>query len=441
MRYLHLCWAVPAATAVAIWWVVSVLANYQSGLAFGSEIFGYASVASDVMKAAIPFGVAALLIKGYRMAGASLAVMWLACTLWSLSSAMGFVSLHNRSMTDSRGQSVEAYTMLRDQIARLEDRRAKTEAVRPESVISSEIASLLRTPGAGGCTVINGPVTARICPQVDALTKELGHAKSASWLDGRLDELRQEMTSITKVSSVDPRNEIAASIMGVGTAAFTEKLAIFFAVMMELVTAIGFWAVWRAFAGTFWKPSAAPRAFAPAIIPRQAYTPSLTLPRKPEQRVQAAVPETPAPTPEPDGPGTPVTEPETKPDDTPETKDNVVTLYEPPVNPREERRRKKEIIDRQNRALVSAYVDECLDTEAPEAQIVLTAKGGHLSGGTAGDAIYTDFRRWCRDNGESPVGRNHYGRFIGEFVDRARNSKGVVYGAVIRAAVAKRRVA
>ena len=205
MRYLHLFWAVPAAAAVAAWWAVSVSANYESGLALGDVIFAYASVASDVMKAALPFGVATLLIKGYRLAGVSLAVMWVACTIWSLASALGFVSLQHKSMTDSRGQSVEEYTLLRDQISRLEDRRAKTEAVRPESVIQSEITALLRTPGAGDCSVVNGPVTARVCPQVDALTKELGHAKSASWLDGRLDELRMEMKSMTKVSSVDPR--------------------------------------------------------------------------------------------------------------------------------------------------------------------------------------------------------------------------------------------
>src|SRR5690606_34999282 len=200
------------------------------------------------------------------------------------------------------------------------------------------------------------------------------HAKSASWLDGRLDELRQEMKAVTKVSSIDPRNEIAASIMGVGTAVFTEKLAIFFAVMMELVTAIGFWAVWRAFAGTFWKASAPANRMPAPIMPRKPYTPSLTLPVRAETHAVTPTPEPSAPAPAPDDGGTPVAEPEAKPDDTEHKPQNVVNLYEPPVNPREEKRRKKEIIDRQNRALVSAYVDERLDTATPSAEIELTAK-------------------------------------------------------------------
>lgn len=183
------------------------------------------------------------------------------------------------------------------------------------------------------------------------------------------------------------------------------------------------------------------RKIAPVIIPRKPYTPSLTLPVKPATPTVTETPEPPASTPGPDDSGTPISEPETKPDDTIPPENNVVTLYDPPVNKRDEKRRKKEIIDRQNREIVSRYVDERLDTEASSAQIRLTAKRGHQAGGTAGDDIYTDFRRWCRDNGENPVGRNHFGRFIGEFVDRARNSKGVVYGAVIVTPAAKKRAA
>jgi hypothetical protein len=185
------------------------------------------------------------------------------------------------------------------------------------------------------------------------------------------------------------------------------------------------------------------RKVAPAIIiPRKPYTPSLTLPVKPVTPIVTETPEPPASTPGPDDSGTPISEPESKPDDTVQPENNVVTLYDPPVNKRDEKRRKKEIIDRQNRALVSAYVDERLDTAVPSAEINLTSKGGWKAGGTPGDVIYTDFRRWCRDSNHHAVGRSHFGRFIGEFVDRARNSKGVVYGAVIIAqATAKRRAA
>lgn len=186
---------------------------------------------------------------------------------------------------------------------------------------------------------------------------------------------------------------------------------------------------------------AAAKPIAP-IMPRRQYTPSLTLPVKPDvQKAAESLQKDPEPPTAPDDGGTPLTEPETKPDGTEQQPQNVVNLYDPPVSKRDEKRRKKEIIDRQNRALVSAYVDERLDTASPSAEIELTGKGGWKAGGTAGDDIYTDFRRWCRDSNHHAVGRSHFGRFIGEFVDRARNSKGVVYGAVIRSAIAKKRAA
>ena len=183
------------------------------------------------------------------------------------------------------------------------------------------------------------------------------------------------------------------------------------------------------------------RQKAVVIVPQEVDTAPLTLPVKAEAPAVTVDTEPTSPAPDPDGGGTSVTEPESKPDDDVQAETNVVTLREPAVSKRDEKRRKKEIIDRQNRALVSSYVDDRLDTGSPSAEIELTQKGGWRAGGTSGDEIYTDFRKWCRQNECHAVGRSHFGRFIGEFVDRACNSKGVVYGAVIVAAAAKRKAA
>jgi hypothetical protein len=123
--------------------------------------------------------------------------------------------------------------------------------------------------------------------------------------------------------------------------------------------------------------------------------------------------------------------------------DNVVNLYDgvKPVPKREKKRLKKEMIEREGRSLVQAYVEERLDTSSPDAELVLTAKGGHKSGGTTGDDIWKDFRHYCKEEQTLTFGKSHFGRFIGEFVERARNSKGVVYGAVIAQPIAKRKAA
>ena len=447
MRYLHLIWAVPSIFAIGVLWLVSAWANYQSGVAWGSDAFGYVSVSFDVMKAALPFAAAALAIASFRLVGGLAASMWAACVAWSLISAIGFVSLNYNSMTDQRGKTLEDRQALTAQISRLEDRRSKVETVRPESVVSSEITALLRTPGAGDCSVINGPVTQRICPQVDALQRELGHAKSASWLDGRLDELRGELKHMEMITSVDARNDIASSLIGIPASKFTMGLAVFFAIALEAITAIGIWVISRAFSAMFWKPAEslqkaaesrpvsvaihAPRrpAGLPDVIEKAQAKPQLEAPVEPE-------PETP-----PDGDGTPA---ETTPDVTVPEPTTVVNfpIQTPPkqLSKREKAKQKKQRVEQENRALVESFVVDRLDTDVPRAQIELTSKGGHSGGGTSGDDIYQEFRRYCRSRGVPGVGKSHLGRFIGEFVDRARNHKGVVYGAVIRAEQ-KRKVA
>ena len=284
------------------------------------------------------------------------------------------------------------------------------------------------------CTDATLPDSRAFCTELFALKSEHASVKKRESLEQQV-QASEGPTKKTLIHDVFAQAEWLSSLLGI-----SEKTA-------ATIIILGSWLVLLVcrdtgilIANPPRRVKATAKPVAP-IIPRKPYTPSLTLPVKSATPAVTETPEPPAPTPAPGDGGTPVAEPETKPDGTVPQETNVVTLYEPPVKKRDEKRRKKEIIDRQNRALVSAYVDERLDTEAPSAQIVLTAKHGHQSGGTAGSDIYADFRRWCRDSGENPVGKSHFGRFVGEFVDRARNSKGVVYGAVIRTAIKARRAA
>jgi ATP-dependent DNA helicase RecQ len=49
-------------------------------------------------------------------------------------------------------------------IERTEQQLGRLGIPRAEGIIQAEIDALLRTPGADGCTLINGPVTEKICP-------------------------------------------------------------------------------------------------------------------------------------------------------------------------------------------------------------------------------------------------------------------------------------
>lgn len=127
--------------------------------------------------------------------------------------------------------------------------------------------------------------------------------------------------------------------------------------------------------------------------------------------------------------------------------ENVVTIagdpYEPEkrVSKRDIKRAKREQQDSQLRSIVERFVGERLDRTDPKARLKLTARGGHQSGGTAGEIVYTEFKKFCRDIGVPIVGRNHMGKHIGEFVPRAKNAKSVVYGCVVMSRAKQRRAA
>jgi hypothetical protein len=248
MRFFNLLWALPATLAIGAIWCVSAYANYSFGLSLGSDLFGYASLAVDVAKAVILFGAFAAIAHRHYLASATLMAIWVCCSLWGIASAIGFVSTHYATMTDNRGKTAEEWTQLESQIASLKERRKSVSAARPEGVVQSEIDGLMRE--VESCAVINGPVTRSLCPKVDRLKAELANAKSASWLDGRLDELRKEMKITAHVSSVDPRADALAGILGLASPMLAKGLAGFFALMMELITATGLWAVWKAFGAT-----------------------------------------------------------------------------------------------------------------------------------------------------------------------------------------------
>jgi hypothetical protein len=163
-----------------------------------------------------------------------------------VASAVGFVAINHNTVTDTRGKGVEEWSQLETQIANLTERRKQVSTARPEGTVQAEINQLLRAPGVGNCLVINGPATREICPQVDKLKVELENAKSAAWLDGRLDELRGEVRKSDRVTSENPFADLAGGLLGVVATKVTTGQALWFALLLELISGPGLWAIWSA---------------------------------------------------------------------------------------------------------------------------------------------------------------------------------------------------
>lgn len=292
-RYINinLFWLVPASLAIIALFGVSAKANYDFGLSLGHPLFGYASLASDVTKIVALFAVFSAWYHRRYIASFALLLIWAACTVWSVGSAFGFMSLHYADMTDRRGKTAEDYQLLSTQLTRFEQQLGRVGTSRPQSVIQSEIDGLYRIPGVDGCSVINGPVTRQVCPKIDTLKAELGNAKSFEWLTGRIDELRRELKGTDRVTSIDPRADTLASLLGITIVDVKKGIVIFFALLLEFVTAVGLWAVHHAYAGHIKPRTEAKESTATTVanLPkeppakRSELVPSITLPSFPPE--------------------------------------------------------------------------------------------------------------------------------------------------------------
>lgn len=440
-----LWWVLPASLALVVLILVSGAGNFIYGLDFGGPIIGAASIASDLIKVVALIGVFALWRNRHRWQASALFLLFAGFTVWSMISAVGFMSSKFATLQDTRGKTASAWQELTSEMDRLKSQRDKVKDVRPQATIEADINAIMRLPGINGCAVIDGPVTRQHCPRYDELKAELGHAQAAIWIDGRLANLRKELKSTDHVSVVDPRTDSLAAATGLAASSVVLFIKFFIAGLIESATAFGLWAVWSPFFGRASAQKAAeslqkaPEALAVSLATRSPRGP-VGMPEVIEKAQARPQIEAPVETP-PEGGGTPkADEPEvTAPEPEPTT---VVNFPAPPkpLSKREKLKQKKREVDSRNRELVEGFIAAHLDTDHPLAQIELTDKGGWRSGGTSMENIYQAFRRYCKAHGETAMSKSHCGRLVSESIDKARGVKGIFYGAVIRSEQ-KRKVA
>jgi hypothetical protein len=299
MRAVRYLAAIGLTLAIIVALGVSATANFYYGASLGlndefsmlgvklttSLIFSWASLAADAAKALALFLAFDAIVQRLWKESAVMFAIFTLCALWSYSSAIGFVALNHGEVTDNRGKTAAEWSQLQSQIQRLEERRQNIVAHRPESVVQAEIGALLLTPGADGCSSINGPVTQTLCPKVAELRKELGNAKAAEWLDGRLEETRTELKGQSKVSSADPYADMLSALLGITAGQATTGRAAFFATLLEFISAFGLWAVWTIALKPTGTPQGASKEVPATSIPEESASPVLDTTDKPGKAI------------------------------------------------------------------------------------------------------------------------------------------------------------
>ncbi len=231
--------------AACLFVLVSMAANLKFGLSlattpFDRILYGALSLAADLMKVALPLVAILLWQKQHQILAVIAALFCAGVICYSLAAAIGFAASTRGEATTTNKLAIDNRKAWEARIERTARQLDQLGAPRPAGVIEAEIDTLLRTPGADGCRVINGPVSNEVCPKVDMLRKELAGSQSAAELDASLVADRRTLEAVPVAASIaDPQSATLSRLTALGETKIRDVLAILIALLVEIGSTLG----------------------------------------------------------------------------------------------------------------------------------------------------------------------------------------------------------
>ena len=232
-------------SAAALLCVVSLIANMRYGLSLAREpldkaAYAGASIAVDILKAALPLIALSLRHRRHHIIAAASAVLWLGCVSWSMSSAIGF-SLATRAeanaerVTERANQSGWTTT-----ITRAQGQLTALGTARPLEVVQADLAAA-QVPAniwhrTRKCTNITLDESQAACATIFSLRRELIAAQVAERLEGTVAEGR---AATSDIAAIDPQAAALARLTGLHDGDVRTALALLLAGIVELASAMG----------------------------------------------------------------------------------------------------------------------------------------------------------------------------------------------------------
>jgi hypothetical protein len=240
---------------------VSMRGNYLFGYSIGQtpekqQLFGWANVAADVWKAVGLIALSALWRNRHRRLALIGGIAWLVCLLSGINSAIAIYVSDRIALTGSREARLATFKDIEAELLQLEEKRKRLPTPRSVGEIKAAIAAVLSEPivigervrGTVGqrsadCTIADRR-TIEPCNKLASLREELAAAEESDALEPRLAHLRAELTEMRAAGSAgapDPVGEFYAwatrGLLSVRDVGFGFPL--FFALLIEVVTAFG----------------------------------------------------------------------------------------------------------------------------------------------------------------------------------------------------------
>ncbi len=206
--------------AIVIIGAIAAAMNWRFGQTLGHTeldgyLFGALGVSLVLLNWVLPGAAAHAASRRARLQQAACIFLWIVCAGYTLVSSVGFSAVHRAETGADRQESLDRYD------------RAKAEHER----LMGELKAMKASPkyeAAAGCADVRSR-QADFCAEVKAKADEIKAAK-------------RDMDA-GRPASVDPQAETLASLTGFKIEQVSTALAISVAVVMELVSSLGFFAV------------------------------------------------------------------------------------------------------------------------------------------------------------------------------------------------------
>ena len=126
------------------------------------------------------------------------------CVVYSFTAELSLAATTRGDLAASREAAVDAIRDARADRARAETELGSLPPTRPAAELQSEIDGLLQTPGAKGCTKIDGRVQETVCPKVIALKIEKARAERRVELEAVIASSTRPVSERPVVRDADP---------------------------------------------------------------------------------------------------------------------------------------------------------------------------------------------------------------------------------------------
>jgi hypothetical protein len=238
---------------------VSGAMNWQFGYSLGktefdSQVFGVASIASDGLKALLPFFIfAAWRTRNWSQALGGTA-LWAVCIVYALTSALGFAALNRSDTTGIRAIQAEKYEDIRSQLSRIAQQQNWLEKHRSVHMVEAELRAAeqnYRWTSTKGCTDATLTLSREFCETYHKLEAELAAARKDESLQKQSDDLRAQLSGmggLAAVKNANPQANIISRLTGIDISQVETGLTILITLLVELGSSLGLYvstSVWR----------------------------------------------------------------------------------------------------------------------------------------------------------------------------------------------------